>query len=436
MKTLKILLLVLILLTWTNVYSNETLYNTQNLTLVKSKLIETTKWKDYYNKFNVILVRYSTNEEILLRLQNRIIELKTIIQKDENKYSNDIMNLISYMDQVVYFYLDKLWINAVEDKVIINEEEQDMVIDYPGFSDDYLDEDKNIVAGSDYIIFSWKISSKYESVDVWSIKFYIEWLDASYLKNSIDSAYLYLEWAYIAKAMLKDIDIISSTKATITFDNMDNFIVPQKEVAFRLWIKANSIWYEKIGKTLKDLAITKVSLYDAVWLNSWNNINAFTTDISVESFSIVPWIPVVSVVNNLSTSTVVKINIKWEFWSNTIDSSNAAPSINLNKIRLTAHDNSDTTIYKLLNSDDSSDYVIWIRNWSLLEFDLSIMNSKNKTISNWKWEDYEIRISNTTMWVTLEMPKDGIEYDVLGVDWAINLNINMKNSINLWYRDF
>jgi hypothetical protein len=64
------------------------------------------------------------------------------------------------------------------------------------------------------------------------------------------------------------------------------------------------------------------------------------------------------------------------------------------------------------------------------------MNENNKTIASWKGEDYEIYISNTDRWLSLDLLKDGLLYDVLWVNWADNLNINMNKSIDLWYRDF
>jgi hypothetical protein len=54
------------------------------------------------------------------------------------------------------------------------------------------------------------------------------------------------------------IDIMSTTKAKITFDNLDDFIITQNIRQARLKIKTSNIGYQKIGKTIKDLFVSKV----------------------------------------------------------------------------------------------------------------------------------------------------------------------------------
>ena len=431
MRVLKILLFICFLLIWNKVYSNDHFYTTSNLNNYELNLSQTNIWESYLAKINSILWKYSDDADVLLKLQNRIIELKTNIDVKDIEYTDDIVNLIYYMDLKVYFLLVDLWVIHLWEEEEIKEE-----IIYPWFWDDYNDSEKNVTAWDDFIILSWKTSSKYESVDVWRAKFYIEGIDAQNLKYSLDYANLYFEWVFISKISPSNIDILNPNKVSLTFDNLKSVIVPQKEVSFRLWIKAKSIWYEKTWKTIKDARVTSVNISDAVWLNSWNKIDAFTTTISVEWFSIVPWVPIISVINDLSNSTVIKLNIRWEFWDSTIDLNNSVPKIEINKLKFSVYDNSNTAIFKLVNTDNTSEPIIWIKSWTILEFDLSSMNENNKTIASWKGEDYEIYISNTDRWLSLDLLKDGLLYDVLWVNWADNLNINMNKSIDLWYRDF
>ena len=431
MRVLKILLFICFLIIWNRVYSNDYFYTSSNLNSYESNLSELSSWRSYLARVNFILWKYSNNNDVLLKFHNKIIELKTNIETKSIDYSDDVVNLIYYMDLKVYFLLVDLWeMHLWEDEEI----KEDII--YPWFWDEYNDSEKNITAWNDFTIMSWKTSSRYESVDVWTVTFYIEGVDAQNLKYSIDYANLYFEWIFISKISSSDIKILSSNKVSLTFENLEDFIVPQKEVSFRLWIKAKSIWYERIWKTIKDVRVTSVNISEAVWVNSWNNINAFTTTISVEWFSIVPWIPVVSVINDLNNSTVVKLNISWEFWDSKIDLNNSKPKIEIKKLKFSVYDNSNTATFRLVNTDNTGDSIIWVINWTILEFDLSAMNEVNKTITSWKWEDYEIFISNTDRWLSLNLLKDGLTYDVLWVSWADNLNINMNNSISLWYRDF
>jgi len=440
MKTIKLIIFVLIFFIWTNTYSSFEYYSSENLSNYRYNLISSSKWLNYLNKFDVILDKYSINTNVLVKLYERVQELKKTIEFDNTSYSYELENLIYYMDQKLNNLLVDLWVYEWEEKTYYDVQTKDYTDDWVKvdniFKEEYVDTYKTIIAWDDFIVFSWKTSSLYEAVDVWKVTFYIEWPNASDLKYSLSNANLYLEKWWINSVSSSSIDIISSNKVSLTFDNLQYFIVPEYQVDFRLWIKVNSIWYQKIWKTIKDLSITNVVLSDAIWVKSWKKINAFSTIISVEPFSIVPWVPIVSVISNLNDSAIVRVNIKWVFADNTIDSSNSTPTININKILLNVIDNSGSAMFKLVNSDDRNNQVIWTKNWNTLEFDLNSLNINNRTISKWKWEDYEIYISNTNSLVSIELLKNWIEYDVIWVNWANNLNINLQNSINLWARDF
>ena len=223
---------------------------------------------------------------------------------------------------------------------------------------------------------------------------------------------------------------------SLTFKDIDNFIVPKNEINFRLWISVNDIWYQKEWKNIIDASITKVTFSDSVGVTSWYDINSFSIDISTESFSIVSGIPFITKISDLTNSSVVKFNIKWLFWNNTVDTSNSTPKISLNTLKFNFYDNSNSAIFKLVNSDDSSEEIIWTKSDSIVEFDLSTLSSNNKTISNWKGEDFKIYISNTNWLISLELLKNWINYKVLWVSGATDLNINLSEAINFWTRDY
>lgn len=446
MKTIKIVILCFILSLSFNAYSENEDYSETNLRLVESNLKGTEKWKNYFEKFNEILSKYENNKEVLFKLRDRITDLKTKVKSDS--YSIDIKNLVSYMDLFINITINNNFpiieendsenTNDIEEdnSESTNNVEEDEPIVYPWFVEDYDDVNKSIIAWDDYIIFSWKTSAYYESVEVWTVTFDIEWVDIEGLKYSIQNAYLYLEWKLIDTISQSNIKIINSGKVVLTFNDLDDFIVPQKEINFRLWISVNPIWYEKIWKNVKDAFVKKVTFSDSVGVTSGNNINSFETNVSSETFSIVAWTPFVTKINDLTTSPFVKFNIKWLFWDNTVDDNNSAPKLLLKKLRFNYYDNTGDAVFKLVNSDDSSDFITWTKNNWILEFDLNSMASNNKTIWNWAGEDFRILVSNTNSSISLELLKNWILYDVLWVSGGTDFNSNFSSTIDFWTRDF
>jgi hypothetical protein len=71
------------------------------------------------------------------------------------------------------------------------------------------------------------------------------------------------------------IDIISATQAKITFDNLDDFVITENIREARLKIKTSNIGYQKIGKTMKNLYVSKVGFDDIIGLSSGRRLNEY-----------------------------------------------------------------------------------------------------------------------------------------------------------------
>jgi len=440
LKILLLLISFLIFSTSTAFYSQDDLNNAYNkLKLVKS-------WDKYINSIDLIIAKYGKNEEILVKLESRLNEIDQILVWKTDKRSRDLKTLLDYLNIKVFFALDNILeeIKQIEEEAKNDEEnsqddnmQEDLI--YPGFSTNYNDKIKTILAWKEEFIYAWWVWALYEKADVREVVFYITWDNISDLKSSIWEAYLYVEWLLLKKATSSDIDIISSTKASITFDKLNDFILPDDgQVDFRLSIKSNIIWYQNLWKVMKDLIVSDVDFDDVVWLTSDQRIsNINMTNFSSEYFTISPANVTIWIIKNLNTSTQVELNIKSTFWNNTIETSNSEPKINLNTLKFSVFWNdSSIATYELYNIDNSTDTIIWTYNWWLLEFDLSTMNVQNKTIWSSSWENYRISISWINTWISMELLRDWLIYDVNWITNSIWLNANLINSIDLGYRDF
>ena len=236
-----------------------------------------------------------------------------------------------------------------------------------------------------------------------------------------------------------DIKILSPSKASITFDNLNNFILPDDgQLDFRLSIKPNIIWYQSLWKVMKDLIVSDVDFVDIVWITSDRQITGINiVDFSSEEFTISAVKPNISVLKNLNTSTQIKFNIKWDFWANQIDTSNSSPKINMQKVKISVSwTDTASAIYKMYNSDDSSDIILWSHVWWIVEFDLSILQEKNRIIWDWSWEDYIISISWINTWISANLIRNWIKYNINWINNANSINFNLKSDIDLGYRKF
>lgn len=447
---IKVIILFLLIY---NFWISNASFTQEDLSSYYNKLKLINSWEKYIKSIDLIMNKYWENEELLKKLQIRFEIINNNLSWKNDNRSKNLKIILDYFSLKVYFALDALDKQdkliqkeiitdeiIVEDKTIIKDivETNDELV-FPGFVSPYNDKKKNVLAWTEEFVYAWWAWAMYEKAEVNSVIFYITWDNIDDLKYSIEHAYLYVEWLLLDTASYSDIEIIDSTKASISFDNINWFILPNnKQIDFRLAIKPSLIWYENIWKTMKDLIVSDIDFDKVIWLTSNRNItNVNISNFSSEYFSITPVLMNAWVIRNLNTSTQIELNLKWDFWQNKIDTNNSKAFINLDKIKFSVFwtDESSAT-YTLYNSNDSLDLINWNYNWWIIEFDLSTMQVKNKTVSSWNWENYMIRITWINTWITMELLKDWVIYNVDWISGANNLNINLQNSIDLGYRDF
>lgn len=429
--------LVLFLLSWFTTlnasYTQEDLY----VSIIELEAIK--NWDKIIKVVDNYLLKNKYNQLTLEEL-----DIKLDILWDTIEYKTDgnsiILNvLINYLKIRVYFALDTIYEEANKKEEVLVEEEIVKQIIFPGFSENYNDDKKTILTWEEFYVYAGWVGALHEKADVSGLKFYITWNNILDLKYAIENAYLYVEGVLLKTASYSDIEILTTTKASITFDNIEDFILPSdKQIDFRLAVKSNTIWYEKIWKTMKDLIVSEIDFYDVVWVTSGNSIvRVEISRFSSEEFSISPATLSVEVLKDFNSSYNAELNIKWDFWQNTIDASNKTPVIELDKLKVSVWwSDASTATYSLYNTGNSSDSITWVYNSGVVEFDLSSLWINNKTVWDWSWKKYTIRVSWVTTWIWMDLLKNGITYNIIGISNSNNININLENSINLGYRDF
>lgn len=451
----KSLILLLILgLFWLNsiIYS----YENNDLELLSNDILLLEKGDIYKEIMDDFIDGNRDNKSILEELDIRIDDVMSNI--DSWKYGSnpvifDMKTVLNYLEIIVYFALidiENLLVDSNKEENIdteIDNQVEDtieaVVIKsplFPWFKTKYLEKDKNILAWRESFVYKQSFSSLYESTEIWKVIFYIEWPDLSELKNSIKNAYVYLEWSMLDTVSVSNIDILSSTKAKITFDKLDNFIITQNIRQVRLKIKTNNIGYEKLWKTIKNMYVTKVWFDDIIGLSSWRKVSSYTTIEPWEKFSIVPGVLNISLEKDLS-SNIIDINIKGLYWKNTRDSDNWKPKTELKTLKLSTLWSSTWTwiYYTLANYDDLNDNIIWqITPW-YVEFDLSWKSNNNTFISDSsRWEDFRITINgtNSSTYISLSLLKNGIVYDVIWNGSSQDLQILLEKNLDLWTKHY
>jgi len=410
-----------------------------NTSLNKLKVID--NWNIYIDIIDKFLINNISNYDKLLSIKDKIVKVRWQIQWQTEIIYNNFNLILNYLE----FSIDNI-INKKEDIIdnnineeIIDEEENNYIeeIIYPWFSNKYNDNNKTILAWTEEYIYAWWVWSFYEDAEVNEIILYITWNNINNLKSSIKQSKIYYKWLLVSTAWYSNIDVINSTKLSITFDDIDNFILSKDYINdYRFSIITNNIWYEKVWKTSKNLIIVDIKFTDVIWLTSDTQIsNISIENFETEYFSIVPNLLEVSVEKNLNTSSLIELKLLNNYWNNTIESSKSFPKIILDKLELNVFWNQEEVAdYILYNKNDSFDYIQWVYHWWKVEFDISSLNYWNKAI--WNIENYIIRITWIDSFLTIELPKNWIIYDIDWVSDSNDININLQNNIDLWIRDF
>ena len=417
-----------------------------DITSASDKLLTIKKWSSYKASIDKLIEKYKNSESVLNKLSARLEKIDKLLKNRNDDKSMQLKILLKYLSLKVELSLEEITPDIIikdKEKEVDNNIDNSWIEDwtsYPWFKEDYIEKDRTILAWDEVFVYKQSLSSLYEASEVWKVIFYITGSDVNWIDETISSASLFLEWKEVGNVSSSKIDITGATSAKITFDNLEDFILTQNIRQMRLKINTSNIWFQKIGKTIKGLQVTKVWFDDIKWLASGRNLDTYSVTEPWEKFSIVPWMLGVRVDKDLS-SWIPEINLTGLFWNNTLDSSNSSSVIELKKLKLSILWSSSlwATTFSVYNKDNSWDKVTWVISWNEVEFNMSLLLDANKFVSNsTRWEDYKILINwtNSNTLLNLSILKDWLEYDVQWISNSNDLNINLEKEIHIWTKNY
>ena len=292
-----------------------------------------------------------------------------------------------------------------------------------------------ILAGESGLIYEIDVSANLESLDVGEVVFELTSPDSDFVEQTIDSASLYLDNNFIATNTSSDVEQVSWSRFIIRFDNLQTLIIPEEEKELKLLIHTRPIWFQKIGRTMRNIIVEEARFDDVEGLTSWRDSGS---SISIErgySYDIVPGVVDVEVLRDLSFSTKLKIDLIPRLWWNTRENNNSVPPIILEEIRLDVWGINPWDAVFLLDSDRLD----WTGVRGSTDGRQVVFNLRGVSGNNiFQTEEYEITLSwisdNAT--VFLDLARDGILYSIPDIDGGDDLSLQKERDIDLWSRVF
>lgn len=275
---------------------------------------------------------------------------------------------------------------------------------------------KTILAWEEMIIYSVDALAQNENVNVETVTFTLD----NNLKNEVASAKLYLDDTLIATA--SNSAVSNEANSIITFDNITGLEIGTTTTQeLKLAIVTENIWFEKVGETVTNVSVTKVSLPIANWVNTSTEVivNDLTTTAS-NTFDVVPVKITASVVSLLSSGQA-GIKFTANAGNNTQPTSVASPVVTVDKLVFTSLGSED--LYQIYEINDSGSALVaaWINTNAALAPINGLTFSDNVTIAI-------IPAWNMDQTYALKLNKTGFEYIV---DGGALLNINSTTELDL-----
>lgn len=282
---------------------------------------------------------------------------------------------------------------------------------------------KTILAGTSTKVFSVDVQASNENVDVEEVVF----TTADDLTNAVTTATLYLGDTAIATNTNADI-----TPTTITFKNLTNLIIAQSTQELRLELNTATIGFEKVGNVLTNSTIDGVAFNEVEGVDSGKPVTVLPLVASSQDFSIVPVKVTASVTQALSVSnSQAKLTITIDKGSNTVDASNAAPQALLTDLVFSELGN-NTLGYKIYKEGNAANFGT-IDNAGA--FTAGAMPTNDLTIST-SATYVIVPVGTVDETYSLVLAKDGVVYDVAGVNLATGLTSNSVNDVELGSRTY
>lgn len=427
-------------------------YSQWEVNFITQEIQELPKWEKYIQTLDLFSEKYENN-------LNRATQIKSNITRVLDKYKDSnhkdielVILILKYLDIKFQSIIDSFdsiddndWTNqedTTEDNSWeIEEDKEDIIYTkealYPWFSTNYEDDTpKTILAGKESFIYNGSLVANIEEIEVEKMEFTFEGSDLSNFKYGFKEAILYVEWYKAQTITSNKFTLTNLSQGILEFDSIQGVFLPKEEIEFRLALVPQEIWYEKLGKYIPEITVSQVKVTQWKWVISGADISMKTLSEWSEKFQISPVILNVSVENSLKDSSRATINISADWWKNTQNSSSRELKAKLESIKLIYRETYWDATFKIYNSDNSSNSVVWIKNGWYLEFDLSGLWN-DWFVSSGSNESYDIQISaQNDSTISLDIVNKGIIYSVEWVDNANNLNANLLQSINLWFRKY
>lgn len=309
-------------------------------------------------------------------------------------------------------------------------------------------DDKTILGWTSGVVFSIDVESINESMDVEDVIFTLTWASAADIKASVQNANLWLNNTKIETNVNWDIVSTTSSGTTeIRFTDLENLIVEEATSELRLELNTETIWYQKVGKTLKGLTVTNVRLENSTWVDSGKD----ATDLSVAvttspSFTIAPATVTPTVAVSLNNSDTPEVRFLATLGNNTKDTNNSTSNVTLTQLTFSTlgsnFDSWSNPVFKINNKDDAWIIVTGTYSWvtDTLVFNMTGLSSwSNNVLSNGVSETFKISVSgidagNNRDTVVLKLLEQGTVYSVTDNADANGLTTNLSEELDLGTR--
>lgn len=147
------------------------------------------------------------------------------------------------------------------------------------YSQELNEYEKTILAGEKQWVVSYRVRANLEPIDVETVEFSLN----QDIINIGMKAYLYLNGNFIWEASSPDIK-----NSKITFDGLDNLIIPVETAYLQLELLPESIWQNFLWTVKSDLVATGVKLLNGKGQITGDNIATSSYDEDSKAFNIVP----------------------------------------------------------------------------------------------------------------------------------------------------
>lgn len=414
-----IIALIFFINTYLNVFSHQKnnvidVFSNQEKQLIENKLELFLNKVDSFNQDQQFIV-YEEIQNKISSIQWKyevgskgFILLDLIIHIVEHKIDNiEKWNNYQILEHTLYGVEYKVEDLEEEGSIIIPETIEEKPLQEYNYSQELNEYEKTILAGEKKWIVSYRVRANLETIDVEIVEFsFNQDIDDIGMK-----AYLYLNGDFIWEANSHD---ISNSK--ISFQGLDNLIIPTKTSYLQLELLPDSIWKDFLWTVKSDVVVTWVKLLNGKGWITGDNITTRTYDEDSRAFNIVP----------------VKLSLNVGAWFEKNKSSA--------ELKITPHrgknNNNGADFNAYINEIDvivSSLDVSWeisvFNSQGVLIWNTTVNSSGKTTITltpdviSSRWEVY--RLETSIEW-NFYLPQDGIRYS------AGSYSIEIKNGQELY----